>query len=232
MRPKRQVATGTTGRLPRFRSRIRCRARDVVPVSAPAIGSSCECGGPGSGANDPPAQAGRGDRRSGRSRQVASCRRHRLGSSRSHDRDRHGRSGTTDGMAPPTLDSPPILRDSLAPQILAGGPITHREYDWEHGRFGPDVTVAPGDRLVLEGVGSAHPALAGIADLRVWVWADPVVCAERVLVRDGELTGPTGPTGSPSSSCTTPSSRPSLCATSPCPPPGDRKTRVRRRPRP
>ncbi len=85
------------------------------------------------------------------------------------------------------------LRDSLAPQILAGGPITHREYDWEHGRFGPDVTVAPGDRLVLEGVGSAHPALAGIADLRVWVWADPAVCAERVLVRDGELTEPHWP---------------------------------------
>ncbi|MFN8125158.1 MAG: hypothetical protein U0R64_01410 [Candidatus Nanopelagicales bacterium] len=82
------------------------------------------------------------------------------------------------------------LATSLAPQILAGRSITHRRYDWGQGRFGPEVTIPAGDRLIVEGVGAAHPALAGPADLRVWVTADPAIRATRVLERDGEATRP------------------------------------------
>lgn len=93
-----------------------------------------------------------------------------------------------DGPADPTFG--PYLRDRLAPQILRRGPITHRRYDWRADSFGPDVTVPAGDRLVVEGVGSAHPALAGIADLRIWVWAEPLLREQRVLSRDGQATQP------------------------------------------
>lgn len=77
------------------------------------------------------------------------------------------------------------LTEELEPQIRAGDDITHRCYDWHRGRFGPNVTLPATDVLIIEGVGSAQPALSDVADLSIWVEADPDVCRRRWLSRDG-----------------------------------------------
>lgn len=77
------------------------------------------------------------------------------------------------------------LTEELEPQIRAGDEITHRRFDWHARRFGDPVTLPPTDVLIIEGVGAGQPALADVADLAVWVEADPDICARRWLDRDG-----------------------------------------------
>ena len=66
-------------------------------------------------------------------------------------------------------DWPRLARQALVP-LRAGQPATFRRYDWDLGRLSPGlVTVAPGPVVLLEGVLSAAPELAGEVDRRVLV---------------------------------------------------------------
>lgn len=70
--------------------------------------------------------------------------------------------------------------------LAVGRPSTHRRYDWVHDRYAAravDVPVAPW--LVLEGVGTGTPAVAGRATVLVWVEADDELRFRRGLERDG-----------------------------------------------
>lgn len=92
------------------------------------------------------------------------------------------------GLADPALLD--YLNAQLVPQIRAGGQITHRRYDWLAGGFGPNRTLPVAEVLVIEGVGAAQPALADVADVRIWVDAPDCDRIDRVRRRDGDLTMP------------------------------------------
>ncbi len=77
------------------------------------------------------------------------------------------------------------LAEEIEPQLRAGDEIVHRSYDWHAGAFGAQVHLPATDVVILEGVGAGHPTLADVADLLVWVEADPQVCARRWRDRDG-----------------------------------------------
>jgi uridine kinase len=64
----------------------------------------------------------------------------------------------------------------------AGG---YRRYDWNRAAFAEHHDVPPTDVAVLEGVGSGHPAFAGLVTLLVWVDAPEELRLARGLARDG-----------------------------------------------
>jgi uridine kinase len=66
-------------------------------------------------------------------------------------------------------DWPRLVREALVP-LRAGRPATFRRFDWDLGRLSAGlVTVPPGPVVLLEGVLSAAPELAGQVDRRVLV---------------------------------------------------------------
>ena len=76
----------------------------------------------------------------------------------------------------------PALRDTVTPlvrDLVGRREASYRRYDWHAGRFGETVTVSPAGLVVIEGVGSWNPALAGLVDLLVWVDAPDVVRRRR-----------------------------------------------------
>ena len=77
------------------------------------------------------------------------------------------------------------LSEEIEPQIRAGDEIVHRRYDWHSDRFAESVRLPATDVLIIEGVGSGHPVMSDVADLLVWVEADPALCERRWLDRDG-----------------------------------------------
>ncbi|HYF71618.1 MAG TPA: 4-amino-4-deoxy-L-arabinose transferase [Nocardioides sp.] len=66
----------------------------------------------------------------------------------------------------------------------------YRRYDWLAGRYAETVTVAPGELLVLEGVGSGSARFAHLVTALAWVEAPSDVRLRRGLERDGEAVRP------------------------------------------
>ncbi len=73
----------------------------------------------------------------------------------------------------------------LAP--LAAGRTSHwTRWDWLADDWAESHPVEPGGLLVLEGVGSWSPAIAGHVGMLVWVEASPDLRLDRGMARDGE----------------------------------------------
>lgn len=70
---------------------------------------------------------------------------------------------------------------------LAAGRTSHwTRWDWLADGWAESHPVEPGGLLVLEGVGSWSPAIAGLVGVLVWVEADLDLRLDRGMARDGE----------------------------------------------
>lgn len=75
---------------------------------------------------------------------------------------------------------------ALVTALAAGRTGEYHRYLWGQGRFDDAVTyVVPGPWLVVEGVGSAEPAIAAHITALVWVEVDDDLRLARGLDRDG-----------------------------------------------
>ena len=75
---------------------------------------------------------------------------------------------------------------ALVTALAQGRTGGYRRYLWGQGRFDDAVTsVAPGPWLVVEGVGSAEPAIDAHITALVWVEVDDALRLARGLERDG-----------------------------------------------
>jgi hypothetical protein len=88
-------------------------------------------------------------------------------------------------------DGLPALPDRLRRQVLEPladtRPAHYLRYDWHRGCFGEEQVLPVVDLLLLDGVGSGSPLLAGWRATLVWVAApDPEQRLARALARDGE----------------------------------------------
>ncbi|PWD49993.1 uridine kinase [Serinibacter arcticus] len=78
----------------------------------------------------------------------------------------------------------------IAASLERGETVTYRRYDWERDALAETVTVPRADVLLLEGCGSAPPAVDGVARLVVAVTAADDLRLTRGLARDGEAMRP------------------------------------------
>ncbi len=85
--------------------------------------------------------------------------------------------------------APRLVADLLTPLNL-GNVGGYRRYDWHTERFAGWSVVAPGELLIIEGVGAGHRDLDPFSTLLVWVEAPAELCLERGLARDGEAMRP------------------------------------------
>lgn len=75
---------------------------------------------------------------------------------------------------------------ALVAALADGRAGEYHRFLWGQGRFDDAVTyVAPGPWLVIEGVGSAEPAIAAHVTALVWVEVDDELRLARGLARDG-----------------------------------------------
>lgn len=88
-----------------------------------------------------------------------------------------------EGLASPGFAA--HLESWIAVPLRHGLPPHHPVYDWSAGRFAGWSVLPQADVVIVEGVGAAHPVLAGIADVRVWIDAPPDVRRERLQRRAG-----------------------------------------------
>lgn len=87
------------------------------------------------------------------------------------------------------LDWGSRFREQVVVPLLAGRPAAFRPYDWVARRFVDDeVTVPPGDLVVIEGVGATRRAWRDDLALRVWVDSPRELRLRRGIERDGEQT--------------------------------------------
>lgn len=91
-----------------------------------------------------------------------------------------------DGLAW-TIDH--VRAELLAPRA-DGRPGRWRRWDWTADAPAGWHTVAPGHRLILEGVGALTPANRALADLGIWVDTPDDLRKMRALQRDGDVYRP------------------------------------------
>lgn len=82
------------------------------------------------------------------------------------------------------------VRRSLLEPRAAGNAGRWRQWDWATDGPAGWHSVAPGQRLVVEGIGALTPANRALADLGIWVDADDTERKRRALERDGETYRP------------------------------------------
>lgn len=75
--------------------------------------------------------------------------------------------------------------DDLLLPLAAGAPGRYRRYDWHREAYAETLTVPPAPVLVVEGVGSAPTAYAGLQTAIAWVEAPEATRRQRALARDG-----------------------------------------------
>jgi uridine kinase len=85
----------------------------------------------------------------------------------------------------------PRLRATLHDQILKpvglGKRGGYRRWDWNKNLPGEQVTIAPEDFLILEGVGASQRVVRPYATTMVWISIEPSKGLERVLKRDAGI---------------------------------------------
>ena len=79
----------------------------------------------------------------------------------------------------------PELEAAVVGVLPRGGPVTYREYDWEHDVLGPETTVGPAGIAIVEGLYALHPRLRAVYDFAIWVDSRSDDRMQRVVVRDG-----------------------------------------------
>lgn len=77
------------------------------------------------------------------------------------------------------------LESWIALPLRHGLPPHHPVYDWTAGRFADWSELPQADVVIVEGVGAAHPVLAGMADVRVWIDTAAPVRLQRLEGRAG-----------------------------------------------
>lgn len=87
-------------------------------------------------------------------------------------------------------DLGPRLHREVVQPLCTGTAGAYQRYDWHTARTAETRTVPPSDLVVLEGVGSGHPAYADLVAALVWVEAPPATRRARGLARDGEELAP------------------------------------------
>ena len=86
----------------------------------------------------------------------------------------------------PTEWWPRMLQLVVEP-LLRGEPASYRPYDWVARQFAPDnITVAPSDVVIIEGVGATRKAWRDQLALRVWVDCPRDLRLARGIERDGQ----------------------------------------------
>ncbi|MGE2714490.1 AAA family ATPase [Mycolicibacterium litorale] len=78
-----------------------------------------------------------------------------------------------------------VQRELLRPRA-EGRPGRWRRWDWATGAPAGWHAVAPGRRLIVEGVGSLTPSSRAMADLGIWVDTPDDIRKTRALRRDGD----------------------------------------------
>ena len=83
----------------------------------------------------------------------------------------------------------PRFDEQLVSPLLAGRPAVFRPYDWIAARFTDnDITVAPAELVVIEGVAATRRAWRDRLALRIWVDSPRDLRLRRGIERDGEST--------------------------------------------
>ncbi len=90
------------------------------------------------------------------------------------------------GWAQDISEVGPLLSRQIVTPVLEGRSAGYRRFDWHRDTHADWVSVSPSDVLILEGVGAGHPVLAPARSMLIWVSAEPAICLERGLARDGE----------------------------------------------
>jgi len=85
--------------------------------------------------------------------------------------------------------APPAAAHVLASIATAQIGRTPR-WDWENDTTGADITIAPTDLLIVEGVGAGARSIAPFTNLLIWIDGDEPTRKERALARDGEVYAP------------------------------------------
>ncbi|CAJ1495379.1 hypothetical protein [[Mycobacterium] burgundiense] len=82
------------------------------------------------------------------------------------------------------------IRGALLEPRASGRPGRWRRWDWATDAPAEWHTVAPGQRVIVEGVGTLTAANRALADLGIWVEASDADRKRRALLRDGDTYAP------------------------------------------
>ena len=82
------------------------------------------------------------------------------------------------------------IREQLLAPRAAGRPGRWRRWDWSTAAPAEWHTVAPRQRIIVEGVGALTPAARALADLGIWIEMATADRRRRALRRDGETFAP------------------------------------------
>ena len=78
------------------------------------------------------------------------------------------------------------IRDSIVLPHLQQLPITFAKWDWASDCWGPAQTLESRKTLILEGVGACAAPVRQLADVTVFLDAQPEQALERAIARDGQ----------------------------------------------
>ena len=81
---------------------------------------------------------------------------------------------------------PNRIKSEILESISKSQSATIKTYDWHKESFTNAQTISGPDFLILEGVGSANPALSDFFALSIWVEAEPSTLLDRLIARDGQ----------------------------------------------
>lgn len=83
-----------------------------------------------------------------------------------------------------------LARRDIAEPFARGEDGRYRRWDWAASRYAEEHVVASDRALILEGCGALTPAIAGLAQVRVWVQSPDAARKARALERDGDTFAP------------------------------------------
>lgn len=84
------------------------------------------------------------------------------------------------------VDRERFVNEALTP-LRTGLPFSYRPFDCHACAYGSPVEIAAAPLVIVEGSYACHPALRDAYDLTVFMSVSPEVQAERILVRNGEV---------------------------------------------
>lgn len=87
-------------------------------------------------------------------------------------------------------DAASKLADWILEPLANGEPAAYPRYDWDHGRYGEQITVPESDVVIVEGCASGSRRAAHLLSLLAWIEAPRDVRMARGIARDGETFAP------------------------------------------